>query len=294
MGRPYNVREYSNYFNAIDTPEKAYILGILYADGCNSTEMRTISLTLKEEDLNILLKIKSNMNFPQEIKFLKRSAEKNNTGYQRKDMYKLVVTDKQISEDLVKWGCVKAKTFKLKFPFFLQKSLIRHFIRGVFDGDGCINKCTAKGNEWASYSFSIVGTDSLLSGIATHLSEVLNIKNPPKGRIDRSRKYSSKEIVVLYIRGLNNLYKLMTYLYEDSTIHLERKYTYWKNNVYEDFLTKNKHGKKIKAVSVIDGSIKEFLSIQEASKYFNCTGSNISAVLSKRTLTAKNHKWEYI
>jgi hypothetical protein len=147
MGRPYSVREYSNYFNEINTQEKAYILGLLYADGCNSTESRTINIALKEDDLNILIKIKNAIKASQEIKLRKRSLEKSNIGYQRKDMYKLSITDKQISEDLTKWGCVKAKTFKLKFPYFLQKELIKHFIRGYFDGDGCINKSTAKGNK---------------------------------------------------------------------------------------------------------------------------------------------------
>jgi hypothetical protein len=86
----------------------------------------------------------------------------------------------------------------------------------------------------------------------------------------------------------------MTYLYNDSTIHLDRKYNYWINNIYKDFLAKVPQTKKVKAVSIIDDSTKEFISIKEAAKYFNCTSTNICAALLGRTATAKNHKWEYI
>jgi hypothetical protein len=54
----------------------------------------------------------------------------------------------KIVSDLYKHGCVNNKTFKIKLPK-LREDLIRHFIRGYFDGDGCISLPNIKilGNE---------------------------------------------------------------------------------------------------------------------------------------------------
>jgi hypothetical protein len=49
--RTYDV--YEDFFDTINTSEKAYFLGILYADGCNSTEMTCVRLILSEQDSSI-------------------------------------------------------------------------------------------------------------------------------------------------------------------------------------------------------------------------------------------------
>ena len=45
-----------NFFNKIDTEEKAYFLGFLYADGYNNTDRNSVALSLKEDDKEILEK----------------------------------------------------------------------------------------------------------------------------------------------------------------------------------------------------------------------------------------------
>lgn len=47
-----------HYFDKIDTPNKAYILGLLFADGCNHIKHNAITLTLQAEDIDVLEKIK--------------------------------------------------------------------------------------------------------------------------------------------------------------------------------------------------------------------------------------------
>lgn len=54
--RNYNLNEH--YFDKIDTPNKAYILGFLYADGCNVMNKCTVSMSLEETDKEILEKIR--------------------------------------------------------------------------------------------------------------------------------------------------------------------------------------------------------------------------------------------
>ena len=55
--------------------------------------------------------------------------------------YRVFITSKKLAEDLTKYGCHANKTYDLTFPnkeIFVNKDLIRHFIRGYFDGDGSV------------------------------------------------------------------------------------------------------------------------------------------------------------
>ena len=55
---------------------------------------------------------------------------------------KWIVQNKHLWNILNSYGCTPRKSLTLKFPdikIFKSKDLIRHFIRGYFDGDGCIS-----------------------------------------------------------------------------------------------------------------------------------------------------------
>ena len=60
MNRKYNVND--NYFDVIDNQNKAYILGFLYADGCNYKN-GYFKIDLQEEDKNMLEVFKKELNF---------------------------------------------------------------------------------------------------------------------------------------------------------------------------------------------------------------------------------------
>lgn len=71
--RIYDINE--NYFNQIDTPNKAYILGLLYADGNRSSRSNTISIRLQESDKNILENIKKELNAEVPLRFIDYSND---------------------------------------------------------------------------------------------------------------------------------------------------------------------------------------------------------------------------
>ena len=120
-------------FEKIDTEEKAYWLGFLYADGnVYYNEKRVsyrIELGLAEKDLNHLEKFKKFLNCTNEIKYR-----------QNIKAYRIMIGSKKMCNDLIKLGCVPNKSLILTFPTEDQVplELQRHFIRGYFDGDGCI------------------------------------------------------------------------------------------------------------------------------------------------------------
>ena len=64
--RIFNVDD--NYFNKIDNQNKAYILGLLYADGCNYENTGTIKIDLQIDDEELLDKIKNELKYTGELK----------------------------------------------------------------------------------------------------------------------------------------------------------------------------------------------------------------------------------
>jgi len=123
-----------NYFEKIDNKRKAYFLGLLYADGCNTRTGFAISLV--EQDKYILELLKKDMKFSGNLNFLiKRSETQNN-------QFRLSLTGQKISKDLEKLGLFPKKSLILEFPTKEQvpENFIHHFIRGYFDGDGSVWK----------------------------------------------------------------------------------------------------------------------------------------------------------
>ena len=125
-----------NYFDVIDTPNKAYILGFLYADGYNSIDKYTIRLQLQECDYEILEKMRLELKSDNELKFIRCDNKVASNGYISKNMYQLEVYSKHMCEQLDRLGMHQNKSLILEFPDWLSEELYSHFIRGYFDGDG--------------------------------------------------------------------------------------------------------------------------------------------------------------
>src|SRR5690606_4239788 len=102
LQRKYNIDE--TFFDVIDTEEKAYFLGFLYADGYNNTDRSSVALSLKEDDKEILEKLN---NLLQPNKPL---------GHKKSGQTALLISNKHISQRLVELGCHRAKTYTLVFP----------------------------------------------------------------------------------------------------------------------------------------------------------------------------------
>lgn len=87
-----SIRKYTldeNYFETIDTPNKAYILGLLFADGSNNPSKMTVSISLQEEDVQLLEKIRSELKSTKPLEYLNYS-NKHDFGYSYKNQYRLL------------------------------------------------------------------------------------------------------------------------------------------------------------------------------------------------------------
>ena len=214
LKRKYPIVE--DFFDVIDTEEKAYILGLLYADGYNNTDRNSVSLGLKETDREVLDKITALIQPSKPLQYVSTSNQRKKTGFENsQNQYRLVIANKHISEILTKLGCGKAKTHNLIFPTEEQvpSCLIRHFVRGYFDGDGSVSKGKKS-------KVDIIGTTAFLEPLQDILFNEVSLN---KTLLNQRHKGQANTIRSLQIGGILQCIKFRDWLYEDSTIYLERK-----------------------------------------------------------------------
>lgn len=210
-----------NYFEIIDTEEKAYWLGFLYADGNvfakNGQNVLTLSLQSSDEDH--IIKFNNALDSNAKISRYTRVLDEK---YSASELSILKIGSKKLVSDLINIGCVPNKTFKTVFPSedIVPRHLIKHFIRGVFDGDGCISISHENdGRKNPHIDFQILGTKELLDGISLALfEEGVLMKEAPVKQIPNQKIYR------LRVGGIFNAIRIKKYLYESATVYLERKF----------------------------------------------------------------------
>lgn len=215
-----------NFFEEIDNNIKAYWLGFLYADGCitrfyRNEKLRSMSLelTLQTRDKGLLFRFLKDLEANVPIQDRKHKI-KDEIYYSNR----VVINCTKMCRDLIKLGCTPDKSLTLSFPSedILPKEFVSEFIRGYFDGDGCIhyseNKGYHKNPEWISKSFvaSFVGTYDFLSSLKIIFNDMsININKLGHGNTGKAYE--------LRITGKHNLHKLYNYLYNNADLFIKRK-----------------------------------------------------------------------
>lgn len=199
-----------NAFSEINSAS-SYYLGFLYADGYVNKTRNTVVLSLQYNDKHILDEFSRFLKTNKPIQYIKQGKRIGRD----KHHWALSIESKKIKDDLIDLGCIPMKTKILKFPN-IGVEFIPDFIRGYFDGDGCITYSV----ENKLWSFSVWGTKSVLSGIKSYLETNIGVNNEvsiihTKSEGVFSLRYSAKKDVF-------NIGKM---LYQNNTCHkLIRKY----------------------------------------------------------------------
>ena len=205
----YTLNEH--YFDVIDTYNKAYILGFLYADGCNTE--KSITLSLKSCDKHILESINNELSSNRPLKLLQYSQKNNNWS----DQYELSITNKYMAMQLSKLGMVKNKSLVLTFPEWIDDKLIPSFLRGYMDGDGTIGRYECR--------ISFISTEQFWKKAAEFLNNKLGIHCG----VYKCKKDSTTTTRMMQIAGRNQVKKFLDYIYEDAELFLKRKYEIYQN-----------------------------------------------------------------
>lgn len=126
--RKYTLDE--NYFENIDSPECAYWVGFLSADGYASRRGELV-LELQERDYNHIEKFKKAIKSSAPIQTIKRGNLKQFTHY------KLYIRGKKMVTDLSNYNIVSNKSLTF-IPKNIPEDLFKYWIIGYMDGDGCV------------------------------------------------------------------------------------------------------------------------------------------------------------
>ena len=193
---------YDYSFEKINNNFEAYFLGLLLTDGYISRET-DVGIDLTDEDC---------------IKFLSETIGKPYKAYPGREneqiRYRLILTlGKNKIQQAERLGLVPNKSKILQPPHFYpeEEKFIPYFIRGIIDGDGCINK--ASGNTWycsiisASKDFIYFIKDILENKI--YLSDV--------------HIYENNGYFTAYTAKRSNLLKIAQLCY-DQPFGMQRKY----------------------------------------------------------------------
>lgn len=129
-----------NYFEIIDTPHKAYLLGFITADGAIVNDI--LSLEVHKDDSDIL-------------QFAKKEINPFATLTPTRDCFKVTFGAKQLARDLKKYGIIQNKSKILsRVPIdLIPNELLPYYFRGLIDGDGCIHKNGSISIYSGSYDF---------------------------------------------------------------------------------------------------------------------------------------------
>jgi hypothetical protein len=227
--RKYNLNEH--YFDIIDTEEKAYILGFIYADGNNLFRLNRISIHLAKRDEEILKKM-SYIFYGEEI--LKYNKRKNNNGQEFEYVW-LNLFSKHMSQHLATLGVVEAKSYKIVFPEWLDKTLYRHFIRGLIDGDGWIY---LPNDNRDSPNVGLICTRQVNDFLKDYFEKELDLKS----YLVKAHKQDFDVMCEMRVKNYHQCKILLDWLYKDAAIYLERKYKLYLNflNRYDQLREQNK------------------------------------------------------
>lgn len=205
----------SNKFDVIDTEEKAYWLGWYMTDGYNHESKSAVAIRLQGKDIEILEKLKLFLETTIPIYTFYRKDSKGNA----REYVELNVCSVHMSKTLASYGVVQNKMHNKSIPN-IPTSLIKHFLRGYFDGDGCFSvvpRKDRKNGKSLIYQVTFTGNREPLLYIKNFIAAQLHLE-------DRAVSKSRRLSYILHYGGRNICYKILDWLYEDATIYLKRKH----------------------------------------------------------------------
>lgn len=296
----YTVNE--RYFEKIDTPEKAMILGFWFSDGnVYQREKRgsVSSVSQMANERSYIEGIRDRLGYNGPVRQY--------TGEEGRQYISLSIYHPQIANDLITLGCVPCKSLILKFPTDDQvpHHLKRDFIRGIFDGDGGFREgLVRKGYRSLGVGFGM-SYDMAISFQTFMKNEGFHFT------VHRAKKDREKELrghmwhVVM--NGNHQTIRFCKWLYRDAPFKMERKYQQYQNFLayYEHYVSSGAVAKARK--EALRGSYKQLLLAAPDGRilHSNCTllfcratkatfglrATHVYRLRRKETPTYKGFRW---
>lgn len=206
-----------HYFDEIDTEEKAYWLGFIASDGWISKNEKNnsgaIGIELQYGDIGHLRKFNKSIGGNYQITDRWRSCSISTHPEKLNHMCCIRIFSIKMYDSLEKLGLSKDKSYTVGIPD-LREDLLRHYLRGYFDGDGCF--CLSNKSFDISY---ITASEKMASDIIDSLSKI--------GIIIHDNTYKTEYGTIMHrpeIYKNSEKIKFLDWIYKDSSVYLDRKY----------------------------------------------------------------------
>ena len=214
MGLKKDAEYFYDYskFSSIETEEDAYWLGFLYADGyvCISNRAYWFGCDLQCSDSEHLEKLNKFMGANRPIKFYDKLCSLSGS---TNKMCSITFHNKDFVYRLIELGCTQRKSRTIEMPIDkVRNDLMRHFIRGYFDGDGSLG-------DYKKYKYTIAsiecGSEIFLKQLSEYILDEIGVK---------CYIHPDHTCWKLSIRKQSDVKMFLDYIYKDSNIYLDRKY----------------------------------------------------------------------
>lgn len=206
-----------HYFDEINTEEKAYWLGFLTADGWISkndkSNVGVTGIELQYGDINHLKKFNKSIKGNYQITDRWRTCSISTYPNKKNHMCIIRIFSLTMYNSLVEKGFTKDKSYDCYIPH-LRQDLVRHYMRGYFDGDGCftfINK---------SLHINFVTASKMLNDDIIKILETENF-NYTKSMFSTEFDTTMYKI---HICTQEDQVRFLDWIYKDCSIYLDRKY----------------------------------------------------------------------
>ena len=233
MPREYQCNE--EYFDVIDAEEKAYWLGYIVADGGlvqvkkDRPNQLRLAFNIMASDIIQLEKLCESLKCNTPIKVI-MTKENSLTTYsgkeitiQPKEQAILQINSSRLCKGLMEQGVSLRKSLQEKPPT-IKRELIRHFLRGYFDGDGCfsIKNPTNRNNSYIGVY--IASGEELATWIVKVVYEEIGVK---------ISIHKQGKLYKAVIQNREGTEAFMNWIYRDAIVYLNRKY-----EAYQKYLAK--------------------------------------------------------
>ena len=252
-------------------PSMAYWLGFMFADGNVHKPKRgkryNVSIQLKCTDYDHLQKFKHALGSTYHLGLYKTNMQTCCVMH--------AINNNTLAKDLINLGCVPNKSLILEWPHDLPEDCASHFVRGYFDGDGCISYVASL----KAFRVDFCGSHCFISKLQSFVKAHVLDQHNARGYVAKCGSTSR-----LGYQGVTSSMKVLDWLYQNSdiTTRMDRKYA-----LYSQFREIADLNCSVKSR---DAAVQQFRQSPEWKLFFQCRRADFCPQVYPVVNMNKNHQ----